>query len=78
MYRTFRNRTEAYATGEAAFYQNGEIFKDGKALGEKICADASMLGIETIVTLSGTAKENIISACKNNFEVLDIAEFLFV
>jgi Fe-S oxidoreductase len=72
----YRNRKEAYATGEAAFYQNGQIFKDGRALGEKICNDVLKLGIKTIVTMSGAAKENIAAAGDDRFDVLDIAEFI--
>ena len=72
----FRSRKEAYATGEAAFYQNGAIFKVGRAIGEKICNDALKLDIKTIITLSGAAKENILAAGDGRFEVLDIAEFL--
>jgi Fe-S oxidoreductase len=72
----YRSGEEAYATGEAAFYQNYKVFKDGKALGEKICDDAFKLGVKTIVTLSGAAKENILAAGDGRFEVLDIAEFV--
>jgi Fe-S oxidoreductase len=72
----YRNRIEAYATGEAAFYQNGVVFKEGRALGEKICSDAAKLNIKAIITMSGVAKENILSAGEGRFEVLDIAEFV--
>ncbi|OQA22266.1 MAG: hypothetical protein BWY60_00299 [Actinobacteria bacterium ADurb.Bin346] len=72
----FRNKKDAYATGEAAFYQNGAVFADGKALGKKIYADALKLGLDTIITLSGTAKENILAAGGKKIEVLDIAEFI--
>lgn len=72
----YRNRREAYATGEAAFYQNGAVFKDGRELGEKICNDALSLGIKTIITMSGVAKENILAAGYGRFEVYDIAEFV--
>jgi len=72
----YRNRAEAYATGEAAFYQNGAVFKDGKALALKICKDALKLDIKTIITMSGVAKENITAAGDGRFEVYDIAEFI--
>jgi Fe-S oxidoreductase len=72
----YRNRMEAYATGEAAFYQNGAAFKDGRALGEKICNDAAKLNIKAIITMSGTSKENVLEAGEGRFEVLDIAEFI--
>lgn len=72
----FRNRKEACATGEAAFYQNGSTFRDGAALGKKICNDALKLDIKTIITMSGIAKENILAAGNGRFEVLDIAEFI--
>ncbi|MGZ5472043.1 MAG: hypothetical protein ACXWE0_10260, partial [Nitrososphaeraceae archaeon] len=72
----FRNKKEAYATGEAAFYQNGSLFNCGKEIVEKISNDAAMLGIKTIVTLSGTAKENLTAATKQDIEVIDISEFL--
>lgn len=72
----YRNRKEAYATGEVAFYQNGAVFKDGWQLGEKICNDALKLDIKTIITMSGVAKENILAAGCGRFEVYDIAEFI--
>ena len=73
----FRNKKEAYATGEAAFYQNGSLFRGGKELVRKISNDAAILGIKTMVTLSGTAKENLTAAAKKqDIEVIDISEFL--
>ena len=72
----FRNKKEAYGTGEAAFYQNGSLFDSGKELVKKISDDAAILGVKTIVTLSGTAKENLSAAAKQDIEVIDISEFL--
>jgi Fe-S oxidoreductase len=72
----YRNKKEAYATGEAAFYQNGSVFVDGRALVKKICHDALKLDIKTIITMSGTAKENILAAGDSRLEVYDFAEFI--
>lgn len=72
----FRNKKEAYITGEAAFYQNNNLFNNGKELVKKIINDAVTLKIKTIITLSGTAKENLTDAIKQDIEVIDISEFL--
>jgi Fe-S oxidoreductase len=67
-------KDKALAAGEAAFIFNGKLFSDGHILGEKICKEARDIGVDTIITLSPAAKENL-KGCKD-IKIIDIAEFV--
>lgn len=67
-------KDKALSAGEAAFVFNDKLFSGGNILGEKICREARDIDVETIITLSPAAKENL-SGCKD-IKILDIAEFV--
>ena len=71
-----RNKKDAFATGEAAFYYDYGPFTKGQNLAGRICDEAERLKIEVLVTLSGIAKENLNKCECKNFEIMDIAEFV--
>lgn len=74
-----RNKKDSYATGEAAFYHNNEKFNLGELLVSKIYNDAKELEVQSLITLSTTAKENLRSLSEKDngiIEVYDIAEFI--
>lgn len=63
------------AVGEAAFTFDGNLFRKGKVLGEKISAKAREAGAEIIVVLSATARQHI--SATTSLKVMDIAEFVY-
>jgi len=67
-------RDKALSAGEAAFVFNDKLFSDGNLLGKKICKEAKDIEADTIITLSPTAKENLIG-CKD-LKIVDIAELV--
>jgi len=67
-------KDKALAAGEAAFIFNGRLFSDSYILGEKICKEARDIDVDTIITLSPAAKENL-SGCED-MKIIDIAEFV--
>jgi Fe-S oxidoreductase len=60
--------------GEAAFTFDDEMFTRGEELGKKISKKAEEAGAEVIVTLSATAKRNILPT--TDIKVVDIAEYV--
>ncbi len=62
------------ATGEAAFIFRCKKFGASEELGKRIQKMAKDAGVDTIVTLSATAKNNIKNS--SNLKVMDISEFV--
>ena len=62
------------ATGEAAFIFKGERFGADEELGKKIQKMAEEADVDTIITLSAKAKNNIEKV--SNLKVSDISEFV--
>ena len=70
------NKNEMLATGESAFYFSNQNKNIGKELGKKILKLSNDIKVDTLITLSPVAKNNIKKASNNKIEVIDIAEFI--